>query len=328
MSVSMRVSRPDTLHDRLIDAYAQVGSANRRSLEALTVVLTQFRARGIACILLKGADILPRLYGVWGLRPMVDADLLVRERDLPAIDRVLRELGYLPQIDGNPAYHNPDRALALDLATEIWYTDDQEGIWQRAAQRHLGDLPVLGMGADDLLIYLTAYTVLHRGHFSPTFPQDLALLTRKEPLNWTFILDEAACRNLKIPLYYGLAYASMHEPLSLPHHVLKSLTPSCVAEKVLARALHTLVTDKPLPDIGHFLLLITRPGGQKLRWLWRYFFPSRDFLRYRYSDRGSATPIITRLLRASRLMTQVSILVARILFRLITPVSSTDIPRP
>ena len=73
----MSVSIPD----ELVEAYAQVGSANRRSLEALTVVLIQFRARGIACILLKGADLLSRLYGVWGLRPMVDADLLVRTQE-------------------------------------------------------------------------------------------------------------------------------------------------------------------------------------------------------------------------------------------------------
>jgi len=324
----MRVSRHDTLHDRLIDAYAQVGSANRRSLEALAVVLAQFRTRGIACILLKGADLLSRLYGVWGLRPMVDTDLLVRERDLPAIDRVLRELGYLPQIDGNPAYHNPDSALALDLVTEIWYTDDQEGIWQRAAQRELSGIRVKGMGPADLLVYLTAYVVIYRGALSPIFAKDIALLAAKERVDWNFVAQEATLRNLKVPLFHGLSYASMHEPLSLPHHVLKSLAPSSVVEKVLARALHTLVTDKPLPDIGHFLLLITRPRGQKLRWLWRYFSPSRDFLRYRYGERGSANPIITRLLRASRLITQASVLAARILFRLITPVSSTGIPRP
>jgi hypothetical protein len=319
----MSVSIPD----KLVEAYSQVGSANRRSLEALAVVLTQFRAYGIACILLKGADILPRLYGVWGLRPMIDADLLVRDRDLPAIDRIVRDLGYVPQIDGNPAYHNPASALTLDILTEIWYTDDQEGIWQRAAHRCLGDLPVLGMGAEDLLIFLTAYVVLHRGHFSPTFPQDLALLIRKESLNWDFILEEAGRRNLTTPLYYGLTAAFLREPLSLPSHVLASLAPSCIAGKILDSMLRKLVTDKPLPDIGHFLLLMTRPGGQKLRWLWRYVFPSRNFLRYRYGERGAVQPILTRLLRAGRLMIQASLLAARIVVRLITPVSSMGHPR-
>lgn len=313
----MSVSSPD----KLVDAYAQVGSANRRSLEALAIVLAQFRAHGIACILLKGADLLSRLYGVWGLRPMTDVDLLVRERDLPAIDRALRDLGYVPQIDGNPAYHNPDSALALDLVTEIWYTDDQEGIWQRAVPRnlgHLGDLPVLGMGADDLLIFLTAYTVLHRGHFSPAFPQDLALLTKKEPLNWEFILAEADRRHLKIPLFHGLAYAVGHGAAAIPPEALARLAPAGAWEKLLAFLLQRLVREQPVADLGHFLLLITRHQGEKCRWLRRAFYPSTEFLKYRYGERGETRPLRTRLRRAVCLAAQAFRLSAHIAYLLIT----------
>ncbi len=318
----MRVSHHGTLHNRLIDAYAQVGSANRRSLDALTVVLAQFRARGIACVLLKGADLLSRFYGVWGLRPMVDVDLLVREQDLPAIDRIVMDLGYLPQIDGNPAYHNPDSALALDLVTEIWYTDDQEGIWQRAVPRnlgnlgHLGDLPVLGMGAEDLLIYLTAYTVLHRGHFSPTFPQDLALLTRKEPLNWEFILEEADRRHLKIPLFHGLSHAVGHGAVAIPPEALARLAPAGAEEKLLASLLRRLVREQPIADLGHFLLLITRPRGKKWRWLRQAFCPSPEFLQYRYGSRGQTRPLRTRITRAFHLIAQAQNLSAKILYRI------------
>ena len=313
--------------DKLVEAYAQVGSANRRSLETLAVVLAQFRAHGIACILLKGTDILPRLYGVWGLRPMADADLLVRKRDLPAIDRIVRDLGYLPQLDGNPVYHSPNHALTLDLVTEIWYTDDQEGIWQRAAQRHLGDLPVLGMGADDLLIYLTAYTVLHRGHLTPTFSQDLALLTKKEPLNWEFILEEAGRRNLKIPLFHSLSYAISHGTATIPPEALARLAPVGAREKLLAFLLRQLVREQPIEGMGHFLLLITRPRGKKWRWLRQYFLPSTAFLKYRYGERGAAQPVRTQLLRAGWLMTQASVLTAKIVVQLITPVSSMGHPR-
>lgn len=310
----MSVSSPD----KLVEAYSQVGSANRRSLDALAVVLAQFRARGIACILLKGADLLSRLYGVWGLRPMVDADLLVRERDLPAIDRVLRELSYRPQIDGNPAYHNPDSALALDLVTEIWYQDDQEGIWRRAVQHNLGDLPVLGMGADDLLIFLTAYAVLYRGHFSPVFHHDLALLTRKEPLNWDFILGEADRRHLKVPLFHGLSYAIGHGATSIPPTALARLAPAGAREKLLAFLLRRLVREQPVEGMGHFLLLITRPRGKKWRWLRQAFYPSTEFLKYRYGEHGEARPIRTRLCRALCLAAQALRLSAHVAYLLAT----------
>jgi|GEM_PF-1425509 len=316
------------LHDHLIAAYTQVGSVNRRAVESLTVVLAQLRANGIACLLLKGADLLSRLYGVWGLRPMVDADLLVHAHDLPAIDAILTELGYQSQIDGNPAYYHADDSLMLDLVTEIWYTDDQDGIWQRAVPRnlgnlgHLGDLPVLRMGSDDLLIYLTAYTVLHRGHVSPTFSQDIALLTKKEPLNWDVILAEASRCNLTIPLFHGLSYAIGQRAMAVPPDVLVRLAPTDAGERLLAFVLRRLVGEHPIADIGHVLLLLTRPRGKKWRWLLKTVCPSPAFLQYRYGSDGQNRPARTRLLRLADLFSQAVRLAGRILARLIRPVSS------
>ncbi|MDO8547817.1 MAG: nucleotidyltransferase family protein [Nitrospirales bacterium] len=314
--------------DKLVEAYALVGSANRRSLEALAIVLTQFRACGIDCLLLKGADILPRLYGVWGLRPMVDADLLVRERDLPAIDRIVRKLGYLPQIDGNPAYRAPDHSLLLDLTTEIWYTEDTESLWKRAVQRDLEGLPVKGMGSEDLLIFLTAYAVLYRGCFSPAFPKDLALLVRKEPLDWEFVLEEACRRNLKIPLYYGLSYAAGHEPIALPPEVMRRLAPAGPAENALAFTLRKLVLNRPVNNLGHFLLFVTRPAHKKWGWLQRYLFPSTAFLQYRYGEHGTRNPHRTRLLRACALLSRTLILSVTILARLLTSAPLAGPARP
>jgi hypothetical protein len=313
----MSVSTPDAW----IEAYTHVGAGNRRILERLRRVLARFREQGIECLLLKGADLLPRLYGAWGMRPMIDVDLLVREQDLPAIDRIVKDLGYRPQIDGNPVYGDPDNTFSLDLVTAIWYTDDQEGIWQRAVPRnlgnlgHLGDLPVLGMGADDLLIFLTAFSVLYRGHFSPAFPQDIALLTKKEPLNWAFILDEADRRHLKIPLFHGLSYAVGHGAAAVPPEALARLAPAGAEEKLLAFLLRRLVREQPVADLGHFLLLITRPRGKKWRWLRQAFYPSPEFLQYRYGSRGQTRPLRTRITRAFHLIAQAQNLSAKILYR-------------
>ena len=93
--------------DQLIEAYAQVGSVNAYLLNKLESVLARFHAHGIEVMLLKGADLIPRLYGVVGLRPMTDVDLLVHKTDLAAIDRILTDSGYRPSIDGNPAYEDP-----------------------------------------------------------------------------------------------------------------------------------------------------------------------------------------------------------------------------
>src|SRR5436309_302704 len=86
--------------DQVLADYSRISSVNKAKFAKLRVVLQHFHTNRIDCILLKGADLIPRLYGVLGVRPMVDVDLLVHDQDLPAIDRILRDLGYRSQIDG------------------------------------------------------------------------------------------------------------------------------------------------------------------------------------------------------------------------------------
>ncbi len=303
--------------DTLIEAYAQVGAANRRLLGNLHPVLARLQASGIDFLILKGADVLPRLYGVWGMRPMVDVDLLVRQQDLAAIDVIVRNLGFRPEIDGNPAYRDPETTLMLDLITDVWYSNDLEGIWQRAVQRNLQGVPVKGMSAEDLLIFLTAYTVLHRGYFVPTFPTDIDLLVRKEPLDWEFIVDEASRCHVKVPLHHGLSYAVRREAILIPDYAFTRLAPSGPSEKLLAWLLYKLVTDRFVERISHFLVFITQPGANKWRWLRKAFYPSTAFLKYRYGERGSIHPVWTRLKRGCHLVVQAQLLLAQIVFLLL-----------
>src|SRR5207249_3156974 len=101
--------------DRYLTDYSRISSWNRIKFEKLGVVLSHMRDEGIDYILLKGADVVPRLYGVLGLRALGDVDMLVHEFELPRLDQVLTQLGYRPRIDGNPAYADRDGILALDI---------------------------------------------------------------------------------------------------------------------------------------------------------------------------------------------------------------------
>jgi hypothetical protein len=312
----MVVASPDKPPDTLINAYAQVSAANQCAIGALAAVLTQFHKHSIDCLLLKGADILSRLYGVRGVRPMADVDLLVRERDMPAIDRLFRNLGCRPVIDGNPAYEAPDQSLVFDLITTIWYAEDTDAIWRRAIQRTVEGVPVKAMGTDDLFIYLTAYSVLHRGYFPPSFARDIALLIEKEPPNWTFILEEAVRVNLKLPLYHGLSYATRKESIPMPAHVPVCLAPASRIERIALSVLGKLVTDIPLDGLGHLLLPAFLPGRKKWRHLRQVLWPSPDFLRCRYGEHGAASPLRTRLARTAQLTIQANCLLGRIVWRL------------
>jgi hypothetical protein len=299
--------------DRLVEAYSQVAFANRKKFEKLQVVLTRFRRQGIDCILLKGADLIPRLYGVMAARPMSDVDLLVHEQDLPAIDDHLTQLGFRPQIDGNPAYQDPDGVLLLDIVSKSWYLDDQEPIWRRAVTRNRTGVAAKGMSTNDLVIYLTAYAVVHRGWLSPSLAQDLALLIEKEQVDWDFVVEEAVRCHLKIPMYHGISFVvTRHAGVPIPDHVLRSLAPATLRERLWYWFFQKLVTDKAVAELGHLLLFLMQPGVKKWRWLQERLFPSEEFLRYRYGDRWDSHPLTTRLRRPFSLLFQAVMLFSRI----------------
>ncbi len=305
--------------DELLASYARFSTSTKTKLQRLAVVLDRLHGEGIDCILLKGADLIPRLYGVLGARPLGDVDLLVHEADLPALDDVLKEMGLRPIVDGNPSYLDEDQILSLDILTAVWYLDDTEEVWARADRRTWEGIPVKGMGTDDLLLYLTAYSVIHRGCVSPAFGQDLALLVAKERINWTVVVREAIRHHLKIPLLHGLAYAARQAQASIPPEVLSQLAPSSWAEQGLLFLLRRVVTETKIHEVGHFLLWITRPREQKLRWLKEAFFPPDTFMKYRYGERAETHPVRSRILRPFGLLYRAFLLFGRIAFALAKP---------
>ncbi|NOT23197.1 MAG: hypothetical protein HOP22_10830 [Nitrospiraceae bacterium] len=320
---------PSSTLDDLADAYQQVSLINKRLLDEYEIVGRVFQRQGIDCILLKGADLLSRLYGIRGTRPLSDVDLLVHEQDLPAIHRLLLEAEFTQQIDGNPAYLSPRSSLSLDLISELWYLDKAglAALWERARIRPLGQLTVKQLASNDLLLHLIAYSVVHRGHLSPSFFTDLRLLIEKEPLHWPGLIEESIRHHLKIPLYHGLRQLASSNPTTeIPSTVIQQLAPATTTEQALAFLFHRLVTTRPIPELGHFLLWITQPPGRRLSWLHRTLFPSSLFLAYRYGSESVQRPRQTTITRWWRLAKAGHLLIVRMLIRLITDRTARTTP--
>jgi Uncharacterised nucleotidyltransferase len=312
---------PSSTLDDLLEAYTQVSIRNRAILEEFMLIAQRFRHQGIAFIVLKGADVLSRLYGVRGARPLSDVDLLVHESDLPTIDRGLRNLGFTQQIDGNPAYASAGGTLSLDLITTLWYLDQQElaSVWKRARRRPVEATTISCLDTADLLIYMAAYTVIHRGHLSASFVHDMKLLIEKEAPNWPVIVARTRQAKLHVPLFHGLSHVVKIFPaLPIPDSVLAMLGPTKRHEQMLAWLLRKLVTTESLPEVGHLLLFLTQPDSHKMGWLKRRLFPSATFLSYRYGPAGQNLPWKTRLSHFYHLTTAAFALIQRVLRRLTT----------
>jgi len=311
---------PSFTLDDLVDAYTQVGTRNRVILEAFVLIAQRFRQQGIAFLVLKGADVIPRLYGVRGARPISDVDLLVRESDLPAIDRLLTNLGFTRQIDGNPSYTSSERGLSLDLITTIWYLDRQglADVWSRAMMRPFGTTTICCLDTPDLLIYLTAYTVIHRGHLSASFVHDMKLLIEKESPDWPVVIARTQQAGLQAPLHHGLNHVRKIFPsIAVPETVLKLSALSNRNGQMLAWLFRKLVTTEPLAEIGHLLLFLTQPGLTKMIWLAQRLYPSPAFLSYRYGSTERTRLWRVRLSRWYHLTKAGLILSGRVLRRLI-----------
>lgn len=309
-------------YEAFIEAYAKTAQANRDRLHQLDVILTEFQSSDIEVLLLKGADLLGRAYGgVLGLRPMVDVDLLIHREDLPHIERILDAHGLEPRVDGNPSYVSPDHVLALDMIADIWYLDDIGTLWRRAVPRRVAGRIRPALHPEDAAIYLVAYQTIHRGRLGPQMARDLAAFLDAEGqfIDWRNVIHQARTCHLCLPLHHGLAYAYETAGAKIPSWVLGALRPS-TSQRRIARLYQRLVTERRIPELGHFLLVFSLPGSrQKLLALWNTFFPSRDFLNLRYGKRTRWGRFWIRLTRPAHLVVRGGLLVIRIGRSLLLP---------
>lgn len=311
---------PSSTLDDLADAYSCVSAGNAVVLEQFHAFATLLERAQIPFVVIKGLDVLVRFYGIRGTRPLSDVDLLVHDTDLAAIDTILTEAGYTGQIDGNPCYASPGNGLSFDIVTTLWYLDEQglNDVWTAARAHKLPPRTVRLLAADDLLIHLTAYAIIHRGALTSAWEQDLRLLLLREPIDWIAVTRKARQYSLSIPLLHGLTYLHHRKPmLPIPDAVLQAMAPAGYVEHSLYRLLQRLVTNQPIPELGHVLLWLTRPTGKKWPWLRRTLFPSKTFLGYRYGAAAARAPLVTRCRRVIGLGWAILILATRIVRRLL-----------
>lgn len=306
--------------DDLVDAYCRVSRGNAVALDQYHALAALFERARIPFVVLKGLAVLLQLYGIRGTRPLSDVDLLVHATDLATIDAILTGAGYVRQIDGNPCYASPESGLSFDLVTTLWYLDEQglAELWANARSYDLPPRSVLLLAADDLLIHLTAYAVIHRGALTPAWEQDLRLLLLRESIDWAAVTRKARQYSLSVPLLHGLTYLRHRIPtLPIPESVLQALTPADFFEKRLYWALQRLVTAHPIPELGHGLIWLTRPAGGRWSSFRQTLFPTESFLEYRYGNAAARRPVLTRCRRTIALTGAALVLAVRIARRLI-----------
>jgi hypothetical protein len=176
-----RVAVPPEIWRGFKKMYLLSRARTRRADAMIIPVLSAFGAAGIPVIALKGMHLSTQVYDDPSMRPMIDADLLVRPGDLPAAARIVESFGFRQRNAGaGPVYpgraseeghhlgaFRPPAGPPIELhhhllAPHILRGIDMEGLWSRARPARIGDAAVLVLAPEDALLHLCIHAAL--GH--------------------------------------------------------------------------------------------------------------------------------------------------------------------
>ncbi len=295
-------------------AYYQNARRNVLLFRELGVVLQHLTAAGIPVIVLKGAALAHIVYANPAVRPMCDVDLLVREADVPAALRVLRDVGFT--LIPPRAYRNEvmaRRTSAFDFVIELhWhlfvipyyiYTLSNAWLWETVLPLQIEGNAVHSLGPEAQLLHLCGHLYLHHAlegsQVQLIWLHDIAEVLRQYQavLDWPAFLDAAQCYGLVQPVQKVFALLrGLHLPIPVPVFALVDLlSPTCAEQRVFEA--HTASRRNRWLRLWADWEQI--PGWQqRLHFLWHNLFPPVPYMHalYQISPRRLPGCYLMRLL--------------------------------
>lgn len=267
---------------------------NRRLAAEGERVVAALEREGYRVVPIKGFDYARRLYPDVGLRPMVDIDLLLPERELgPACEFLKGTLEY--REEDSPAerrhgrtYHKRilfrwegDESRCLDMHAVFYHRElypvDYEELWRRIGDGRAGLEP------EDCLLLSCLILAKDRYQTDLRDMLDIHLMIRSCNLDWSVVLERAREWEVSVALFFSLLVV---------RNILGSAVPARVLEKC-------------------------RPGWLRRSWL-ELFLATDRIPVYRF-DHGSFLPkMFIRLPLADSPAGWLRFLKARIMHRVIS----------
>lgn len=216
-------------------------------------ILESFAAAGVEAFPYKGPVVAVQAYGDVGLRDFADIDLVLRQRDVAAANRVLAGLGFTPQFPpifdpGAPAplvpgeydYRDADSHLTVELHTDRTLRHfpaalDLDDLARRAAHVSISGHDVRTFSPADTLVFLCV-------HGSKDFWErliwtaDVAQFVASHPqLDWTRACEFADSVQARRMLHLGLALADTVFGIPLPAAVRARVNSDGLAQSAASR---------------------------------------------------------------------------------------------
>ncbi len=276
----------------------------------LEQILAALAAEHIPVLLMKGVDLATRLYPQPDLRYFDDIDIMVHPEHLARVAAILEQQGY--------AYHQEYRFEAISTqrsgfvyvkpvaagyiafevhtaphVNELGITFDVASLWQCARPITIHGVSALGMGLEDLFLYLCWH---YRSH---TFERlvwlyDIAIFLRVagSTLNWETLAQRAAALKLRVTLSFVLRWCEQLFHVYVPEaaRCMQAVSPlpvrACIALWLGNDT--TRVLKRPAESERKFLqYLMVDDFRSSALVLLRAVFPTPTHLGRRYMENSS-----------------------------------------
>lgn len=216
---------------------------NALLVSGVTPVMRALSAEGIDMLFMKGIAALARFNLSLGLRPMSDADILVRNRDAARAmeiavaggfrsKRPTEEIRLLESPHSCDFFNERNIGLDLHFCSLFEHTGRgcDEDAWRRAERRVFQGVPVFVMGAEDHVLNLCVNGVRDMLVFHQKNPHNLLWIIdaareiQSGKIDWQLMAETAEEKMVSYNLLYGLKIIRKIDPGLVPEGVCRTLT--------------------------------------------------------------------------------------------------------
>ena len=229
----------DPLMERLKGVYRYYLYKNELLMHRIATLLAAFEDAGIQTMVLKGAALIQLYYKESGLRPMLDADVLVHAHQAEQAMELLTNLRWNPVRYRQPQMRIPilhstpfedDGGRQLDLHWHLFWecfnANDDDDYWQNAIPIKIGGVQTLALNATDQLLH----TCWHGARWNEVPPirwiaDAMAILgASAAEIEWPRLLKKAQRHRIIMPVKDALGYLKKTFDAPVPDSLLESLS--------------------------------------------------------------------------------------------------------
>ncbi|MFV0294878.1 MAG: nucleotidyltransferase family protein [Hyphomicrobiaceae bacterium] len=292
---------PVSLRDRLRQDAMGLAMIELQLRLDLKAVLSGLSTGGVRPILLKGTALAYSVYDQPATRPRGDTDFLIDADEKPAVDELLRSLGWRKSrvvhgdfVSAQCCYFlskpsGPD--LCLDVHWEINNSHVLTGLMDvEGLKRRAGPLPRLcdeavGVSRVDALVHACVHRI---GHLAD-FPDPLSMLTG-ERLIWLYDIHLLATAMTnedwdELTAMAGDAAPALHDSLLAAHRHLGTRVPRATFGQAMdSQRVRKLQKFKAAGQLDRLWMEISEVKSvrNKVAYLWELVFPDLDYMRSRH----------------------------------------------